>query len=201
MEIPVEISLVSRDHPDESVLEEYAFGRLNEPKASALEEHILICGRCQEALAETDDYIRLVKFAASQPLKIPRFRGGKRPALTATGVLAAACIAVLSGFKPHSPPVSVTLVSSRGRATASANQAAAGHPLDLSIFDDDVPPADQYGLEMVTATGESIWSGPASAGNGRLSAHVGKRLGAGRYWVRLYGRPAELLAEYGLQVQ
>jgi hypothetical protein len=173
LEIPVEISLVSRDHPDESVLEEYVFGRLSDPKASVLEEHILICPRCQEALAETDEYIRLVKFAASRPLETPRVRGGKRPVVTAAGVLAAACIAVVSWFKPHAPPVSValaaatpvpvTLVSLRGGAAVSANQPAAGHPLDLSIFAGDVPPAAQYGL-----TGESIWSGPASRSPGRV---------------------------------
>ena len=56
--MPVEISFVSLDHPDESVLEEYVFGRLSEPKTALLEEHILICGRCRTALAEVDEYIR-----------------------------------------------------------------------------------------------------------------------------------------------
>ncbi len=67
----MEISLAFRDHPDENVLEEYAFGRLNEAEAAILEEHILVCEQCQLALAETDDYIRLMKFAASRPLDLP----------------------------------------------------------------------------------------------------------------------------------
>jgi anti-sigma factor RsiW len=201
LEIPVEISHVSRDHPDENTLEDYVFGRLSEPKTAVLEEHILICERCQAALEQTDEYIRLMKFAASHPLEIPRLRGSKRPALTTAGILAAACIAVFSWFRPHATPVSVTLVSSRGGAAASANQAAAGHPLELSISAADVPPAAEYDLEMVTSAGESIWSGPASSRNGKLSAHVAKSLRAGGYWVRLYTQSSELLAEYGLQVQ
>ncbi len=196
----MEISLVSRDHPDESVLEEYVFGRLTEPRTAALEEHILICPRCQAALVQTDEYIRLMKFAASVPLETSRFQGGKRPAIAAAGILAA-CIALFSWFKPHPPPVSVTLVSHRGGPSASTNQAAAGHPLDLSISATDVPPAAGYGLEMVTSTGEPIWSGPANAENGKLFAHVARTLRAGRYWVRLYAQPSELLAEYGLEVQ
>jgi hypothetical protein len=201
LEIPVEISFVSRDHPDEIVLEEYVFGRLSDAKTAVLEEHLLICAPCQVALTQTDEYIRLMKFAASHPIEKSRFRGGSRPAITAAGVLAAACIAFLGWLKPHPPPVSVPLVSVRGGAAVSVNQAAAGHPLDLSISAADVPPAPQYGLEMVTSTGESVWSGPASAGNGTLSAHIAKTLSAGRYWVRLYAPPAELLAEYGLQVK
>jgi hypothetical protein len=69
--MPVEISLAFRDHPDENVLEEYAFGRLNEAKAAVLEEHILVCERCRTALAQTDEYILLMKFVASRPLETP----------------------------------------------------------------------------------------------------------------------------------
>lgn len=73
MEMPVEISLAFREHPDENVLEEYAFGRLNEAEAAILEEHILVCEQCQLALVETDDYIRLMKSGAGYPpdLSIP----------------------------------------------------------------------------------------------------------------------------------
>jgi anti-sigma factor RsiW len=201
LEIPVEISLVSLDHPDENVLEEYAFGRLSDAKAAVLEEHMLVCGRCRTALARTDEYIRLMKFALSRPLEIPRPRNGRRPVLASVGALAAACIAVVAWVRPHAQPASVTLASFRGGGGLSVNQAAAGHPLDLSISAADVPPAAHYRLEVVTSMGESIWSGPASAGDGRLAAHFPKSLGVGMYWVRLYAQPAELLAEYGLQVK
>src|ERR1035438_9554963 len=77
MEIPVEISLVSLDHLDENVLEEYVFGRLSNAKSAVVEEHLLICPHCQTSLAETDEYIRLMKYAAARqpdarPILIPR---------------------------------------------------------------------------------------------------------------------------------
>jgi len=205
----VEISLVFRDHLDENVLEEYAFGRLSDSKAAVLEEHILVCALCRGALAQTDDYIRLMKFAASRPLHMPQRRSNTRSALASVGVLAAACIAVAAWVKPaanpdvklDTQPASVTLASFRGGAGASASQATGGHPLDLSISAADVPPAAHYRLEVVTSAGESIWSGPATAVDGTLLAHLTKSLSTGSYWVRLYAQPSELLAEYGLQVK
>jgi anti-sigma factor RsiW len=206
--MPVEISLVFRDHPDEDVLEEYALGRLDDAHEAVLEEHILVCKRCQSALAETDDYIRLMKFAASRPLDLPLRRGGKRAAIAA-GVLTAASIAAFVLLKPSPPPAFVTLASFRGGTAGSAgaavlvNQAAAGHPLDLSISTADVPPAAEYRLQVVTSAGKSIWSGPVRAGDGKLSAHLPMSLDAGMYWVRLHALSAphgELLAEFGLQV-
>ena len=201
----MEISLVFRDHPDENVLEEYAFGRLCDAKAAVLEEHILVCAHCRAALTQTDDYIQLMKFAVSRPLEIPQTGNGRRSALASlasAAILAAACIAAVAWVKPHAQPASVMLASFRGGAAGAAvNQVAAGHPLDLSISAADVPPAAHYRLEVVTSLGDSVWSGPASAGDGRLLAHLTKSLGAGTYWVRLYAPSSELLAEYGLQVK
>jgi hypothetical protein len=80
-------------------------------------------------------------------------------------------------------------------------EAPAGRPLDLSISAADIPPAPQYRLEVVNAAGKVVWSDAASLGGGKLTAHVPKPLTAGQYWVRLYGRSSELLAEYGLRVK
>jgi anti-sigma factor RsiW len=208
----VENSLVSLDHPNENVLEEYAFGRLRDAKAAILEEHLLICPRCQTALAEIDEYIRLMKYAAvrqpaARPILIPQpitrqRQPWYRPMQMATGLLAA-CAAVFMLTQGLSllrkpTPVSLALVSYRGPLMI---EAAAGRPLDLSISAADVPAAPQYRLEIVNAGGKLIWSDAASIGGGKLSAHVPKPLTAGQYWVRLYGQPSELLAEYGLRVK
>jgi hypothetical protein len=218
----VENSLVSLDHLNENVLEEYAFGRLHDAKAAILEEHLLICSRCQTALAETDEYIRLMKYAAARqpnalPVLVPRpaptakplqpivAHGPQtwyRPMQVAAGILAA-CAAVfiltqgLSVLRQPTP-VSIALVSYRGPLVI---EAPAGRPLDLSISAADIPPSPQYRLEVVNAVGKLIWSDAASIGGGKLTAHVPKRLTAGQYWVRLYGRSSELLAEYGLRVK
>ena len=59
------------DHIDEEILERYALGRLTEDGAAPVEEHLLVCHWCQDALAAADEYIRAVRAAApklaSQP--------------------------------------------------------------------------------------------------------------------------------------
>jgi hypothetical protein len=54
------------EHPAEDTLEEYAFNRLAEEEAAPLEEHLLVCSICQDRLAASDEYIRLMKAAADQ---------------------------------------------------------------------------------------------------------------------------------------
>lgn len=43
-------------HATEELLEEYSFGRIREPQLGWLEEHLLICPRCQGALDDIDEY-------------------------------------------------------------------------------------------------------------------------------------------------
>ncbi len=57
----METSLVFHSHPTEVTWEEYAFGRLNEKRTPALEEHLLVCELCQASLEELTGYIQLMK--------------------------------------------------------------------------------------------------------------------------------------------
>ena len=62
-------------HPPEDAFEDYAFDRLSPEDTSDFEEHLLVCEKCQQTLAETDDYVRLMKsataaYVAEQP--VPR---------------------------------------------------------------------------------------------------------------------------------
>ena len=43
-------------HATEELLEEYSFGRICEPQLGWLEEHLLICPRCQSDLDEIEEY-------------------------------------------------------------------------------------------------------------------------------------------------
>jgi hypothetical protein len=63
-------------HPPEELWEEYALGMRSEDDCKPLEEHLPICSVCQDLLAETDEYIQVVKAAV---------------ALTAGDVLTARC--------------------------------------------------------------------------------------------------------------
>jgi anti-sigma factor RsiW len=52
--------------PDDDLLEKYALGRLDEPGAAPIEEHLLICERCQDRLKELDDFVTALRAAVRQ---------------------------------------------------------------------------------------------------------------------------------------
>ena len=213
----MEISLAFQEHPDDDIWEEYAFGRLGQHQEAAVEDHLLLCEHCRSKLAETDQWVRAMKVAAARFLENPpkrtwrvlefdsgRFKPGRPAKFASAGTIALACLAALLWIGPlrsvsGAGPVTVPLQSLRAGSGAALNHAPARHPLDLSISLADVPSSPQYRLEVVTLEGKAVWSGAAAKKDGALSAHVGKSLGAGMYWVRLYAS-SELLAEYGLKL-
>src|ERR1700722_8575983 len=50
-------------HPSEELLEEYVFHRLPEVLTAQVDEHLLICHRCQDVVAETDGFVIGLKAA------------------------------------------------------------------------------------------------------------------------------------------
>jgi predicted anti-sigma-YlaC factor YlaD len=50
-------------HCDEEVLEEYCLGILNERRTSAVEEHLLVCEECRDALAVQNEFVQCLKAA------------------------------------------------------------------------------------------------------------------------------------------
>jgi hypothetical protein len=223
----VEISLVFRAHPSEDLLEEYAFGRLNELQAAPLEEHLLLCTSCQEVLAGVDQYIHFMKVAAQSEAaqskdvsRIPAGRGswsdwlrelagrlqgrpGRAVWATALGLAMGSAAAVVWQRSPASmpDPVVVALASYRGGGNTASAVASAGRPLDLAVDLPDLPPAAAYRLEVVTSRGSRAWEGTPQPAGGKLSAHLAQGLRPGMYWVRLYAAPSDLLSEYGLRIK
>jgi hypothetical protein len=203
----VEAKLTLDVHPDADTLEEYAFGRLPEAVSEDLEEHLLICHRCQSALAEIDEYILLMKHATA--LLAPDRRGlplesgwaGSRWIKVGMGAtVAVAVIGSLALWPSRRTPLpnSVQLVALRGDDMASIAHAPGG-PLDLVIDVSDLPGIGQFRLEVVNAAGRRQWEGGATPSNGRLTVRVRKALGRGTYWVRLSADEGELLREFGLR--
>ena len=206
----MDIRFVFHEHPSEDTWEEYAFGRLTGGKLAKTEEHLLACARCQTALAEIDDYIRVMKAGADDyPRRAKRhsaavllFPSGRRA--VAAGIAAAGFVAAIAWLGVPDPPaatVAVQLRSLRGVMESATNRALAKHPLDLEVASTSVPAAAEYSFEIVTANGGSVWTGEAAVRGGTISAHVPKKLRAGVYWVRLYGPQSKLLAEYGLRME
>ncbi len=204
-------------HPTEDLLDEYVFGRLQEPALAELEDHLFTCSSCQSTLAELDDYIRAMKIAlaelqhgsvahATLPPAWARLPGGT------TAIWAVGLMLVLSGsamvwwrIRPAPEAVTATLAAFRGGDAATFAHVPAGKPLDLVIDGTSLPAASAYRLQIVNASGKSVWSGPAVASGEKLSAHLTTGLGPGVYWVRLYASqvPGEagLLREFGLRLE
>jgi anti-sigma factor RsiW len=209
-------------HPTEDLLDEYVFGRLQEPVLATLEDHLSTCSSCQAALAELEDYIRAMKTAlgelqqaSSTPAAWPpgwaRLPGGTATIWAIGLMLVLASSAMLSWRmvswrrQPAPETVTVMLVAFRGGDAATVARAPAGKPLDLVIDTTSLPAAGVYRLQIVNASGKGVWSEAAVASNGKLSARLAKSLGAGVYWVRLYASEApgeaDLLREFGLRLE
>ena len=47
----------------EEVIEQYALGMLSEAEVGEFEEHLLVCQSCREKLAETDDFVHVIRSA------------------------------------------------------------------------------------------------------------------------------------------
>lgn len=193
------------EHLDGDTLEEYAFRRLSEAATEALEEHLLICETCQEALAEVDEFVQLMKEATAQlassrssfELRWPRSRRG-RAGIGVSG-LAIVLLAALAFWPSRRAPSStVQLVALRGDDTAAIAHARGG-PLDLVIDVSDLPGVAKFRLEVVNAAGRRQWDGEANPADGKLTVLLPKALGRGTYWVRLSGSDGELLREFGLR--
>jgi hypothetical protein len=179
--VPKGLSFTS--HPSEDLLEEYAFQRLAEEHVAPLEEHLLACSSCQEALAEIDEYLLLMKRGTAQtavsPAREPRglwwpiWTPSRMPNLarafatkwahnwawTAAGALACLAAAILLSHRPVPvAPVSIALVALRGGET---NTAPRGAPLELQLEPGDSSSPADYRIEIVSAAGKRVWSGEA----------------------------------------
>ena len=200
-------------HPTEDLLEEYSFGRVLEPELAPLEEHLLDCTLCQGRLLAVDEYTALMK-AGIAALKREDEATRPSPHFAIPGapvVIAAALLLVLLGvtigwrLQPSAAVatasrMTVKLTALRGGAGDGVARAPFGRPLDLTVDRTDLPAASAYRLEVVSSSGQRLWSGAAQVAGESLSARVTTRLAPGAYWVRLYAGD-QLRREFGLGVE
>jgi hypothetical protein len=190
-------------HPDEEVLEAYVLHRLPEALTAPVEEHLLICHRCQDAVAAIDQFVASMKFAGrpSVPAVASPVLSGFRSMAPIAAALVLSALVVVWKY-PHEAAVSpVTVTLSSLRAAHPPSPAPAGRPLNLSIEMPDLKSEKYYRVEVVDAAGSMAWKGPVTESDGKLIATISKPLGDGVYWVRLYGANSELLREFGLSAQ
>jgi hypothetical protein len=77
---------VPQGHIPDDVLDEFVMEMLSEPDCAFWEEHLLICARCQDRVAEADEYVRVMKSAAaaiSEPGSDQNPRSPSKPMLVA----------------------------------------------------------------------------------------------------------------------
>jgi anti-sigma factor RsiW len=203
-------------HPGEETLEKYSLGHLSESDVERVEEHLLICHRCQDELTAVEAYIREVKEACKDLGKEPApLRAGlfsrwlaavPMPAMATAGALAVLLLMV--GIPILRQPgattgstVAVELSAMRGGENGGIAAAGAGHPLELLVDAAQLPAAHSYRAEIVDARGSQIWSGSPVREATRMVLKVSRPLPAGTYWVRMYGADRDPLREFGLQVR
>ncbi len=200
-------------HPTEDLLEEYSFGRVLEPALAPLEEHLLDCTLCQDRLLAVDEYTALMKAgiaaieregAVTRPS--PRFAIPGAPVVFA-GALMLVLVGVTIGWRLQPPAavasasaMPVQLTALRGGDGDGVARVPFGHPLDLTVDRTDLAAAATYRLEVVSSSGQRLWSGEAQVLAQSLSARVTARLAPGAYWVRLYA-DGQLRREFGLRVE
>jgi hypothetical protein len=213
MGIPVDPIKCFPSHPSEEILEEYVFRRLPETVASQVEEHLLICHHCLDAVEETERFKSALRVAAreSSPASGLPARGwpkvldflprlGSRASLAPVVVLALlAYLMIRPPLQDPPAPVAVNLASLRGSGPLSP--APAGKALQLSLEAPDLAPGKQYRAEVVDSSGGPVWKGAVTETDGKRIATMSKPLGKGVYWVRLYGANSEFLREFGMSVK
>lgn len=198
-------------HPEDEILELYAMGRLEEPALGKLEEHLLLCGSCQERLDVETEYIGVMREATERTAEEPeaaaepawkrwlRLEWMPLPIPALAGAMAVV-VAVLV-WQPWSAPQPVewrTVELATLRGDANAARAREGFALHLRL---DVTGIETTGAaaQIVTSTGTIVSEMPVAMEDGKAAARFAGRLEAGQYWVRLK-KNGETVREYSLQV-
>lgn len=205
------------NHAPEEMLEEYSRGKLPDAEAECLEEHLLVCPRCQDRLAEVDAYVGAARQAAARLQMEPQaslegnwrslWQWLARPARLAVAggvaILLAGAVVLWRAGPRDEPVVSVYLQAVRGGEGLVGAHAPVDKPLRLRLDPAGLPALGSYRLEIVDARGAGVFEAEARREAGEISAQVTTRLAAGRYWVRLYeprtaGPPVR---EFGLSIE
>jgi hypothetical protein len=210
-------------HPPEEVLERYAMSRTDPEQTERIEEHILFCSECRDALDEADRWVAIMKCALPEPdnpsfvrsilSRLARFvslelRDGtgrfswslasaSRMALAFAGLALLILLPARALVTAFAPQQQVALVAMRGADPRM--EAVAGRPFRFIL---DVPGqevSNQPGnrLEIVSSSGIEVWSCALSVSK----TAEAPALKAGNYWIRILASNHEPLKEYGLIVR
>jgi len=197
-------------HPEEEILERFALGRLDEPELGELEEHLLICGHCQERLDEVTEYAGLMRVAAKRVAEeMPVEAAWRRwlrldwlpmpaPALAGAMVILVAVL-LWQPWRVAAPVEWRTVELATLRGGVAGNAGVEGFALRLRL---DAEGLDTAGAtaQIVSENGKSVTEMSVSLVEGKAESRYEAGLSPGQYWVRLK-KAGETLREYSLVVE
>jgi anti-sigma factor RsiW len=197
-------------HATDDALELYSLGRLNEPEASEVEEHLLICEQCQERLQREDCCVHALRSAldddasrGAEPRRVLPFVNWRWPSVAILSTAAIAAMVLITFTVTTPPPAQeLTLLAQRGAEVANT-RAAAGRPITLRIDTTELGAAATYRVEVVNGAGVGVWTRVVQAAALSIRVEVGDGLNPGRYWVRVYNAAGtgDALREFGITVE
>ncbi len=197
-------------HPSAEMLELYAMGKLTGGELDHVEEHLLLCTRCQEGVEEADAFIAATRKAAQQlPPASPKSAKGRRTLFSipppAVGGAVAALLLIVATllWRPALATVQTVDLSALRGATVTA-EAKSGTPLQLNLVLADASQSPAMTVEIVDSEGVPRWDRRDVPVEGtRLSARIDRSLRPGQYFVRVYPNPLKqtVLSEFSLLVR
>jgi hypothetical protein len=197
-------------HPTEDELEDCLLDRISEVSRRGVEEHLLVCETCRDALEDIHATILARNWALADIVREERTRKRRSfrfiiPARVYAGY-AAALVALLGWtYLAHRDgPVresEVSLTAMRSGVTGDLSFATAGSNVTLHLDTTSLPSEGRYLVEVVGATGHSVWAEQVAARTPSVTTRITKPVPAGRYWVRLNTTAGVPLREYELRVQ
>ncbi len=188
-------------HPSDDSLELFALGHYRSEDLAFLEEHLLLCVDCQRRLRDIDAYVALMAKGTKEIQQNPPRH--QRALVVCSGVLAASILVfcLMSYFRSeHDQDAEIRLAAVHGKADPPL-AAPVGKSLTLKVDLTEVAPSPTYRLDVVSSSGNVIWTTIAKSDTRQLVLHVEKRLDRGTHWIRLCSDTGQVLREYALRVQ
>ncbi|HZU24705.1 MAG TPA: hypothetical protein VFA04_04235 [Bryobacteraceae bacterium] len=196
-------------------LELYALGRLPDAHTIQLEEHLLICDACRDRLAQTERFIAALRRASdlldpeAPAIPKPILSSPTRLAQHRSPMLFAAALVLMTmapAFRPATPILprtSASLVTVRDAEPSALPVVDAALTTDLTL---DVSRSVRplvWKVTLVNSRGAAKWTANVRSAGETVRISIGRPLGAGTYWVRLYdaGAPSELVREFGFRIR
>lgn len=198
-------------HPSADLLELYSRNRLTDSQLDGVEEHLLVCAECQEAVEKDDVWVPHFKSAGlelrrepnvSPPPFLARLWAVPRPVYAgafAAVVLAVAVPVSLRQASGPRPAATIQLQTSRG-AEGGMARSSAHRPLRVQLDARDMVAGASYRAEVVDRKGARLWSGAPVRQGDELAFDLHTGLRPGTYWVRLFEDDTPV-REFGLELK